>query len=287
MTRYIQTLRWSAWLAWQVESNWLSPGLFFLYSVVKPLAASLLLVCMYWAAQSQTDGLAPAGYLPFLYIGSISFMLIGSITAGISSAVISDREQYGMLKYVRISPVSLRAYLIGRGMSRAVQAGLGVLMALALGTLLLSELRGAIGQHGIDWLWLPVYLVEGTVLLVALGLILAGAVLNMSRYGSFLAEGVVGGLYLLSGVIFPLHMLPAWLQPVSLALPTTYWLEGMRRILLGPSELSAPLDRWSNGQLAIGLLVTSLALVVISHLFFHWCQKRAWRLGRFDQISGY
>lgn len=287
MTRFLQTLRCSAWLAWQVESNWLNPGLFILYAMVKPLAASLLLVCMYWAAQSTTGGLAPDGYLPFLYVGSACFMLVAGVTAGISAAVLSDREQYGMLKYVRISPASFPSYLVGRGLSRGVQAVLGVALALAVGVVLLPEVRTGLGACGIAWGWLLVYILEGTALLVALGLILGGAVLNMSRHGNFLAEGVVGGLYLLSGVVFPLNMLPVWLQPVSLVLPTTCWLEGMRRSLLGSSSLSAPLHTWSQGQLALTVLGTTLVLAMFAHFFFRWCQRRAWRLGRFDQISGY
>ena len=56
----------------------------------------------------------------------------------------------------------------------------------------------------------------------------------MSRNGMFLSEGVAGLVYLLSGVVFPLGVLPKWVQPISLCLPTTYWLEGMRRALMGP-----------------------------------------------------
>ena len=55
---------------------------------------------------------------------------------------------------------------------------------------------------------------------MALGLVLAGAALNLPRYGTFLGEAVAGVLYLLSGVVFPITVLPAWLQPVSLCLPS-------------------------------------------------------------------
>lgn len=81
MLRYWQTLRCSAWLAWQVESNWLNPYLFVVYTLIKPLAASLLLVCMFWAAQAQ-QAAVPHGYLPFLYLGSACFMLVAGVTAG-------------------------------------------------------------------------------------------------------------------------------------------------------------------------------------------------------------
>ena len=123
-----RTLRSSAWLGWQIESNWASPWLFALYVLVKPLAGSMLLVCMYWAARAATDGRVAPDFLPFLYVSSACFMVLGGVTFGMSNAVVSDRESYGMLKFIRISPVRLRSFLIGRGLARAGQAGVGAVV---------------------------------------------------------------------------------------------------------------------------------------------------------------
>src|SRR5947209_9960658 len=112
MNDHLRTLRWSSWLGWQIDSNWASPALFALYVLVKPLCGSMLLVCMYWAARSATGGAVATGFLPFLYVSSACFMLVAGVTVGMSNAVITDRESYGMLKFIRISPVSLRTYLI-------------------------------------------------------------------------------------------------------------------------------------------------------------------------------
>src|SRR5262249_6429996 len=157
--------------------------------------------------------------LPFLYVSSACFMLVGGVMFGMGSAVVSDRDSYGMLKYVRISPAPLRTYLVGRGVARAGQACIGAAVTVVLGLLLFPEVRAALSPLTVAWGWLLVYLILGMVMLVSLGLILAGAVLNMSRYGQFLSEGVAGTLYLLSGAVFPIDVLPAWLRPVSLALP--------------------------------------------------------------------
>jgi ABC-2 type transport system permease protein len=138
---------------------------------------------------------------------------------------------------VRLSPARLSHFLIGRGLARAAQAIVGVVLSLAIGAMLLPELRADLGRHGVAWGWLGLNVLLGMVMLVGLGLILAGAVLNMSRHGSFLSEAVAGLLYLLSGVVFPVSMLPDWLQHISLLLPSTYWLEGLRRSVLGPSRL--------------------------------------------------
>jgi len=287
-------LRSSAWLGWQLDSNWATPWLFILYVLVKPLAGSFMLVCMYWAARAATGGRVDPDYLPFLYVSSACFMLIGGVTSGMSYAVVTDRESHGMLKFIRISPARLQTYLLGRGLSRAGQATVGAVMTITIGLLVFPELRGALARDGIAWHWLLLYILAGTGMVVALGLLLAGAVLNISRYGMFLSDGVAGVLCLLSGAVFPIGVLPGWLRPFSLALPTTYWLEGMRRALLGvpggqataDGVMASPLTAWGHGHLALALLASTLALGVTAHVFFRWNERRAWLRGKYDDTSG-
>ncbi len=287
MRDHWRTLRWAAWLGWQIDSNWANPWLFLLYVLVKPLSGSLLLVCMYWAVRAATGGAVAPDYLPFLYISSACFMLVGGVTFGMSNAVVADRESYGMLKFIRIGPIPFRTYLVGRGLSRAAQAVVGAILTVGIGLALFPELRAALLADTVAWAWLLLYATVGTVMLVALGLVLAGAVLNMARYGMFLGEGIAGVLYLLCGAVFPIDVLPPWLQPVSWLLPPTYWLEGMRRAILGSTGLQTTFAAWDHFQLAAALGGSTLLLCVGGHLFFRWSERRAWRLGRFDQLTGY
>jgi ABC-2 type transport system permease protein len=161
----------------------------------------------------------------------------------------------------------------------------GGLLNVAVGLFLFAELRAAVG---VDVPWLLVYLVIGSVMLWACGMILAAACLNMSRNGMFLSEGIAGITYLLSGVVFPLKALPEWVQPISLSLPTTYWLEGMRRALMGPmpDQFRGPLGGWNNGELALMLAATTAALVVAAQLFWRWSERRAWRNGKLEENAG-
>lgn len=279
-------LRWSAWLGWRVDSNWTTPWLFVFFVLVKPLAGSLLLVGMYWAAQGATGGQATEGFLPFAYISSACFLMIGGVSYGMSQAVIADRENYGMLKFIRISPASLRAYLFGRGLSRAGQALLGAVLTLLAGWLLFDEVREAMRLGAEEFAWLVFFLAVGTALQVALGLVLAAAVLNMARYGTFLSEGVTGVLLLLSGAAFPIDLLPDGLRALSLLLPTTYWLEGMRRTLMSGGTMSSQLTAWQRSEIALALACGTAVLCVAAHFFFRWSERRAWRLGRYDETSG-
>jgi ABC-2 type transport system permease protein len=119
-------------------------------------------------------------------------------------------------------------------------------------------------------------------------LILSAVVLNMARQGMYLSEGIAGLMYLLCGVVFPISILPGWLQAISLALPPTYWLEGMRRSLLGSLEgqMPSPLSSWSHLELMLALVASTLFFTLFAWWFFRWSERRAWRNGRIEETTG-
>jgi ABC-2 type transport system permease protein len=46
------------------------------------------------------------------------------------------------------------------------------------------------------------------------------------------------------------------------------------------------LSNWGNGELAIMLLATTAALVVVAQLFWNWSERRAWRNGNLEENAG-
>lgn len=284
-----RTLGWSAWLGWQIESNWADLRLFVLYLVVKPVCGSLMLVCMFFAAKHAT-GRVPPEFLPYIYVSNACYGLVGTVMFGMSYVVISDRESYRMLKYIFISPAQFQAYFVGRGLARGLEGLVGGAITIGVG-LAIPQIRAAVRLEFFDPLWLLAFLAIGAVTLWSAGMILASAMLNMSRSGMFLSEGIAGVVYFLSGVVFPISILPGWLQAVGLCLPTTYWLEGMRRSLTGPpppeSPLAmSPLAAWSNADLAVALGGTTAVLVVVSQWFYRYSVTRAWKSGRIEETTG-
>jgi ABC-2 type transport system permease protein len=294
MLSHLRTLRLAAWLGWQLETNWASPWLFALYMLVKPVCGSLMLVGMFYAADQAAragavPGIGRAGiapeFLPYMYVSNACYGLVGTVMFGLSYAVVRDREHYRMMKYVYISPAHFQTYFLGRGAARGAEGTIGGVLNITVGLILFAQVRAAVG---IDVPWLLLYLVIGGMMLWACGMLLAAACLNMSRNGMFLSEGIAGLVYLLSGVVFPLSALPEWVRPISLSLPTTYWLEGMRRALMGPvpEKLRGPLSDWSNAELALTLCATTAGLVLAAQLFWRWSERRAWRLGKLEENAG-
>ncbi len=290
MRETYRTLRWSVWLGWQIESNWADIRLFLLYLVVKPVCGSMMLVCMFYAAKYAVGSRVPAEFLPYIFVSNACYGLVGMVMFGMSNVVISDRESYRMLKYVFISPAHFQAYFVGRGLARAAEGLMGATITIATG-LMIPDIRAAVNLESFDPGWLVVFLLLGAVMLWACGMILASAVLNMSRSGMFLSEGIAGVVYFLSGVVFPISVLPTGLQYVGLSLPTTYWLEGMRRSITGRAPegsplAESPLAAWGTGELAFMLLGTTIALVGVSQLFYRWSLRKAWRNGKIEEATG-
>jgi ABC-2 type transport system permease protein len=277
-----RSFRTAAWLGWQVESNWTDPFLFAVYSLVKPLAGAGILVVMY-AVITQGDFGSPV--FPYIYLGNAFYMYVGSVMVGVSWAILDDREHYRTLKYIYMAPVNIPIYLMGRGVARFATTSVGVFITILAGVLFLQV---PLDVRVVDWPLFLVALVVGVAMLALLGLILAGVTLQTTRHSGMAGEAVAGALYLFSGAIFPLEVLPAWLRPVGYALPVTYWLELLRRALVGSTAQAFPtLAGFSNLELLGILAGLTVVFGAVSGTIFGLCEHRARERGLLDQMSNY
>jgi ABC-2 type transport system permease protein len=272
----------AAWLGWQITSNWTDPLMFAIYSIIRPISRAAILVVMYGVI---TQGNFTNPLFPYIYLGNAFYTYVFTVMNGVSWAVIDDREHYRTLKYMYVAPIRIPAYLLGRGVAGFLTASLSVVITVLAGVLFLhvpfDPLRA-------NWLLFFVSLVIGVVMLALMGLVLAAVSLLVVRHSGFLAEGVSSVLFLFSGAIYPLEVLPAWLRPVGFAIPITYWLELMRRSLVGNVAQAFPtLAAFSNLEL-LGILVgLSIVFGVASIFVFRACDRRARERGLIDRTTNY
>ena len=272
----------ATWLGWQVESNWTDPFLFAIYVIIKPLAGAAILVVMY---SIITGGDYESPLFPYIYLGNAFYIYVGAVMAGVSWAVIDDREHYKTLKYMYIAPISIPFYLLGRGVSRFLIGTVAVIITLGAGALFLHL---PLDLTQVNWGLFIVSLLIGVIMLAMMGLILASITLMVAHHFFMIGEAVAGALYLFSGAIFPLEVLPTWLRPIGYAMPITYWLELMRRSLIGQVAEAFPiLAQYGNIQL-IGILIgLTVVFAIISVFTFRWCDYRARELGLIDMVTNY
>lgn len=272
----------ATWLGWQVESNWTDPFLFAIYVIIKPLASAAILVVMY---SIITGGDYKSPLFPYIYLGNAFYTYVGAVMAGVSWAVIDDREHYKTLKYMYIAPIRIPFYWLGRGVARFLVGTVAVIVILTAGVLFLNV---PLDLTQVNWGLFLVSLVIGVTMLAMMGLILASITLMVAHHFFLIGEAVAGALYLFSGAIFPLEVLPAWLRPIGYAMPITYWLELMRRSLIGEVAQAFPtLAQYSNLELIGILLGLTVVFAVISVFTFRWCDHRARELGLIDMVSNY
>lgn len=281
-TIFPRTLKAAAWLGWQIESNWADPFVFAIYAVIKPLASAAILVVMYSVI---TNGAFENQVFPYIYLGNAFYIYVGAVMGGISWAVIDDREHYKMLKYMYVAPIHIPTYLVGRGIARFIFGSISVLITITFGVLFL-KVPLVFGE--INWVLLVISLFVGLLMLVSMGLVLASFALIIANHVWFLGEGVAGALYLFSGAIFPLEVLPHWLRPIGYAMPLTYWLELMRRSLIGEVAAAFPtLAGFSNAQLLAILVGLTLVFSFAAFFAFRFCDHRARELGYIDMTTNY
>ncbi len=275
-----RSFRTAAWLGWQIESNWADPFLFAVYSIVKPLATAGILVVMYGIV---TGGRFESPAFAYMYLGNAFYMYVGAVMTGVAYAVIDDRERYRTLKYVYVAPIDIRLYLVGRAAARVLTGTVAVAITIAAGVLWLEV---PVRLATIDWPLLVVSLAIGLTGLALLGLVLGGVVMQVAHQSWSVGEAVAGTLFLFSGAVFPLEVLPAWLRPIGFTLPVTYWLELMRRALVGPGGFQT-LAGFSDLQLLAILVGLTAALAVLTLPIFKRCEHRARERGLIDRTTGY
>ncbi len=275
-----RSFKTAAWLGWQIESNWADPFLFAIYSIIKPVSGALILVFMYLVI---AQGGLSNPLFPQIFVGNAFYIYVGGVLMGVSWAVIDDREHYGMLKYMYAAPLNIYTYLLGRGVAQAIVATIAVTVTLLFGVIALGL---KIIPSQVNWGFLLIVWIFGLLGLAFLGILLGGVTLITARHNYYIGEAVAGALYLLCGAVFPLDVLPRGLQLLGQALPLTYWLEALRRALLGrgAGELLAGL---SNAQLLVILVGSTLALAVISLMFYRWAERIAKEKGLIDMQTMY
>ena len=277
-------------LGWQLEANWTDPFLFFIYSVAKPVSSALILVVML----EVIGGPAGRAFRPFVVVGSALWSFVVSGIAGLAWSILEDRERYRVLKYVVISPSDFLTVLIGRGVARLGVGLAGVVITLVVGVVALGV---PFDPGVVDWPVLLVVSVMGLASIVGLGLLMAGIVIQTRQESWSYPEAFAGALFLVTGAVFPLALLPAPVQALGLLTPLTWWIAGVREALFpggpgsvgGEGSLYASVFGHANpgsAQIIGALLASGVVVTLAAVAVFRRSDRRARQAGLYDQTSG-
>jgi ABC-2 type transport system permease protein len=169
----------------------------------------------------------------------MAFVLIGiALTDCVVVSLISfghqirEAQTTGTLEATLMSPVNLALILVCSSIFNYSLSAVRFLFYLVVGIALFGVDLGHVHVPSAILIFLLTVLC-----FMGIGIGWAGVVLLIKRGESLMTVGAYL-ILILAGVLFPVEMLPGWMQKLSLAVPLTHALDGMRRALLKGSSLA-------------------------------------------------
>ena len=212
-----------------------------------------------------------------LVVGALLWNFLSSLYNEIAMSIAYERWE-GTLEYTFMAPVSRLVHLCGISLFSLLSTVLHTSIVL-VGLLLLTDISLAGANLG----GVLVVLAVSTVAFVGLGLMAAALPVMSPERGAEATHIFQGSLLLVSGVYYPVSVLPRWLQPFSAVSPATYTLSACRKLIGIENSASkaghlvgAPLSSVTH-ELAVlalmGLVLMPLGLWVFGRIEV-WAKQR-------------
>ena len=162
----------------------------------------------------------------------------------------------GTIEYTFMAPLSRAMHLAGAGFFAVLY---GLIRAIILFVVVAFFFDLALPNA--DFVAAFVVLVAGSLAFIGIGIMTAVLPLISPEKGAQLGFVAQGMLLVVSGVYYPVEVLPQWMQWLSVISPATYVLDGIREAILDGAGLSTMWDEiWP--LLLIGAVAAPVGLWV-------------------------
>jgi len=181
---------------------------------------------------------------------------------------ISWERWEGTIEYTFMAPIRRVTHLMGICLF-AIGYGLARTLVVLIVAIALFDLDFS---HA-NVLAAVAVLAASTLPLVGLAIFTSVLPMLSPQKGEQMSIAVQGFLLLVSGVYYPLSVLPVPLQVAGYASPLTYTLDGIRRALLNSASVGEEVPA------ILILLAMGAAMIPAAVWVFSWAERRAKRLG--------
>ncbi|HEY7429285.1 MAG TPA: ABC transporter permease [Streptosporangiaceae bacterium] len=230
-------------------------------SLIQPL---LFLLVLGTGLSALAGGGLPGGVnlKTFIYPGVLAMSVL--FTAIFSAASIVWDREFGFLREMLVAPVSRAAIVTGKCLGGATIATFQGIVMLALA-----------GLAGVPYNPVLLLTLVGEMLLLSFTLTAFGVMMaaRIKQFQAFMAltQMLVMPLFFLSGALYPLHGLPAWLSVLTRLDPLTYIVDPMRSAVFSYLALPAqavhtlaPGVTWAGWPVPTWLSIGMVALMGLS-----------------------
>ncbi|RSO08802.1 multidrug ABC transporter permease [Streptomyces sp. WAC 05379] len=141
--------------------------------------------------------------------------------------IIWERDA-GVLNKLLVTPTPRSALITGKAFAAGVKALIQAVVVIVIAALL----GVALTWNPLKLLGVAVVVVLGSAFFACLSMTIAGIVLSRDRLMGF-GQAITMPLFFGSNALYPLSVMPGWLQAVSKANPLSYQVDALRGLLIG------------------------------------------------------
>jgi ABC-2 type transport system permease protein len=205
----------------------------------------------------------------YLFLGTVVGGLVGATFWEMAFGLKREMDT-GTLEPAWLTPTRPDTFVLGRAIS-------GMLLSVVASVALVLVGVVAFGASLADGLLLAVpALALASISMIGVGYLVAAAVLLM-REPNFFVDATNFLFAMISGVAFPVLVLPALVQPLAYVLPTTYAVDLLRVYALGTRPLLEPWIEW------VALAVLAGLMIWVGRAAFARTERRMRRRGTLGQ----
>jgi ABC-2 type transport system permease protein len=200
----------------------------------------------------QTQQLSDVSY----FVPSILAMALMQLGIFAAIPLVQQREKL-ILKRLSATPLPRWTLVVSNIVVRLVLAALQTVLILAIGVGLLGV------QVSGDWFRIVAVVGLGAVTFVSIGYVIASFA-RTEEAANGMTSIVQFPLMFLSGIFFPLEIMPSWLRSIATLMPLTYLGDALRQVMVG----GIPFVPLGVDMAVLGGWL--LACLAISARFFRW-----------------
>ncbi len=240
----------------------------FVYNAINALSVTLIsknTQVLGNVSQAQIDSLTL-----YLVIGTSVWSYLSVTFDGITELVTLERWE-GTIEHTFMAPISRFTHMVGSCWYAILH---GLLFTFAQLILVASFFRLDLSQA--NYLTAVFILLVGSVSFIGFGIAAAVLPLLFTERGSQMSYIVKAVILLVSGVYYPISVLPGWMQPAARISPATYVLDGLRDALQHNAPIWSP-TIWASTW---PLLISGIVSIPLGLWVFSIAERYAKRAGK-------
>ncbi len=222
---------------------------------ISPLFLATIAVFIYGSS-------SPEKIFNYVVLGS-GFMALWSSIVYSSASDINRERFYGTLEIIFVAPVSFAVVLIGKIIGNTIWGLLSMVISF-LYLLLIFRIEVPI-YH--PWLFIGTFFF--VLIAIAVFSFFLSLAFTLSRQAQALMNFIEYPIYLICGFLFPIAILPFWVQPISYLLPPTLAIDVLRKVTAENATMALV------GKPLFALIILTFVYILLGIYCYRAIEKKA------------